>query len=339
MKNRVGYFDIAKGIGIILVIIGHIEYMPLALREYIVTFHMPAFFVISGMLMNLTNEKDRSAKVLIKHKLQRIMIPYFVFSVIYPVFELIKYGITGEGYSTKLFIQELLVGLSMTGVSVLWFLPALFFSELIVLYFIKNRKRPVFIVIGIAVLTGAWFLAFPIPSMALFLWRTIYCTVLVLFGYMLYPAVNRAAGIPVLSILLSVAMFVILAFTGPANDIVDLHYIVTGNIFLYYTNALMGSIALILLSAVIDRYAAKPFSGAIRFYGQHSLFIMLTHMNFMILFVAEKIAFWLSGIVPRGKDLIFNLTAVSVTILIETVLILLWNGLKNQLKKKQAVTA
>ena len=68
--GRVGYFDIAKGIGIILVIIGHIEYVPAPIRFYIVTFHMPLFFIISGMLMNLTDEAGRDFKQLLLKKLK-----------------------------------------------------------------------------------------------------------------------------------------------------------------------------------------------------------------------------------------------------------------------------
>ena len=97
MKQRVGYFDIAKGIGIILVVIAHIEYMPLELRQYIVTFHMPAFFLISGMLMNLTNEKNRDVKPLLDHKFKRILLPYFLFSLIIPLIYYLRYLISGEG--------------------------------------------------------------------------------------------------------------------------------------------------------------------------------------------------------------------------------------------------
>ena len=88
-NKRLDYFDIAKGIGIILVIIAHIEYVDQGIRNYIVSFHMPLFFIISGMLMYITGEKERPVKNLLLKKLRRIMLVYLVFSVIYLIIDVI----------------------------------------------------------------------------------------------------------------------------------------------------------------------------------------------------------------------------------------------------------
>ncbi|MBF1069294.1 MAG: acyltransferase family protein, partial [Prevotellaceae bacterium] len=45
--KRIEALDIAKGIGIILVIIGHMSSS--YLRDWIYSFHMPLFFIISGI--------------------------------------------------------------------------------------------------------------------------------------------------------------------------------------------------------------------------------------------------------------------------------------------------
>ena len=46
--KRIRYFDMAKGLGIILVVLGHIEYISDELRAWISSFHMPLFFILSG---------------------------------------------------------------------------------------------------------------------------------------------------------------------------------------------------------------------------------------------------------------------------------------------------
>ena len=327
MKNRVGYYDIAKGIGIILVIIAHIEYMPLELRQYIVTFHMPAFFIISGTLMHLTKETGREIKPLLAGKFKRIMLPYLIFSVVYPVTYYLRFLITGDGYSGELFIRDILVGLSMTGISVLWFLPALFFSEVIVLIVLKSLKKPVLFVLCLLLLLGLWFLPLFVTFMGLFIWRMEYCCVLVLIGYVLLPVTDRLKDRTVLLLPISVILFIVLYFTGIANDIVDLHYIVLGNKFLYYLNATMGSLGLILLSIFMEKIL-KTLSPALQFFGRHSLFIMLTHIDFMILYMAERLAFAVSGVVPRGKEIVLNLTATIATLTAETILIIFWEKLK-----------
>ena len=328
MNKRVGYFDIAKGIGIILVIIAHIEYMPLGLREYIVTFHMPAFFVISGMLMNLTGERERPCRTLITRKLKSIMLPYLIFSVIFPLMDIVRYTMEGRDDVAKIFGQDLVAGITMTGVSVLWFLPSLFFSELIVLFIVKNLKRPLLLVMSILLPVALWFLALVIRPMALPLWRTVYCSILVLMGFILFPVIRKASSYPVSVLPVSILLFVILYFTGKANGIVDLHFILLGNKPLYYVNALMGSMGLILLSVFIEDKAAGHFAGLLEFYGRHSLFIMITHIDFMIMYLSERLSFAISDATPRGKEPVFNISATVITLMIETVLILLWKNIQ-----------
>ena len=55
-NGRLAYIDIAKGILIILVVIGHIlkgsVFVTKAMIRIINAFHMPAFFIISGFLTN-----------------------------------------------------------------------------------------------------------------------------------------------------------------------------------------------------------------------------------------------------------------------------------------------
>lgn len=55
-KSRIGWLDVAKGITIIFVVVGHLmqSYNPQMQIPFkiIYSFHMPAFFVFSGYLFN-----------------------------------------------------------------------------------------------------------------------------------------------------------------------------------------------------------------------------------------------------------------------------------------------
>ena len=44
MQKRIGYIDMAKGLAIILVIIGHITFTPKTGRTIVYLFHIPLFF-------------------------------------------------------------------------------------------------------------------------------------------------------------------------------------------------------------------------------------------------------------------------------------------------------
>ena len=72
-NKREEWADIAKGIGIILVRIGHQTIFGIPLVLWIYSFHMPLFFFISGYFYK---PKD-SFKEEIKHKAYSILIPYF----------------------------------------------------------------------------------------------------------------------------------------------------------------------------------------------------------------------------------------------------------------------
>ncbi|SDD51404.1 Fucose 4-O-acetylase [Paenibacillus sp. UNCCL117] len=76
--ERIHWVDTLKGIGIILVILGHTP--ALNIKGYIFSFHMPLFFFISGYLFQ-TNKYPTFINFLNK-KGKSLLIPYLAFSVI-----------------------------------------------------------------------------------------------------------------------------------------------------------------------------------------------------------------------------------------------------------------
>ena len=58
MKERLDYIDRARGVLIILIVIGHV-WQSGPVFDVIYAFHMPAFFIISGMLMAYTGSYQK----------------------------------------------------------------------------------------------------------------------------------------------------------------------------------------------------------------------------------------------------------------------------------------
>ena len=94
--KRNSSFDITKGIGIILVIIGH-TMSPImsgnkAMEKFysiLYIFHMPLFFLLSGLVSRkliggISNQFILKAD-LIKQRAVRLMIPYFSWAIIYSI--------------------------------------------------------------------------------------------------------------------------------------------------------------------------------------------------------------------------------------------------------------
>ena len=79
--KRIEYIDFARGFAMLLCIIGHAGVTGLV-RGYIYSYHMPLFFIISGMVYK---NKD-SIGNFIQKKSKELFIPYIFWSIVWLVF-------------------------------------------------------------------------------------------------------------------------------------------------------------------------------------------------------------------------------------------------------------
>ena len=99
-------WDIVKGIGIILVVIGH-SGCPAYLKHFIYLFHMGLFFFISGMF--LSNPNLNNLKQFTQKKLNRLYIPFIITGIILVLLHNILYhiGWNKSPYeNTSIFIKK-----------------------------------------------------------------------------------------------------------------------------------------------------------------------------------------------------------------------------------------
>ncbi|WP_224994868.1 acyltransferase family protein [Cesiribacter sp. SM1] len=128
---RLSSLDIAKGMLIILVVVAH---LPVALRDEVYYFHMPAFFIISGVFLP---PAEKLSPAFIWKKVYSFVIPYIVY--------LLSIGITYQFLNgtldTQSIIKLLLGGRALYGpLGPFWFISALFVS-LLFYYFIEQFFR------------------------------------------------------------------------------------------------------------------------------------------------------------------------------------------------------
>ena len=79
--GRIVEFDIAKGIGIILVVIGH-QNIPHSVTNWIFSFHMPLFFILSGFFFS----SKKKFYEIFKRRVKSLIIPYVFFYALNFVF-------------------------------------------------------------------------------------------------------------------------------------------------------------------------------------------------------------------------------------------------------------
>ena len=137
--SRFDYMDIAKGFGIMAVVWAHIMLVGWT-HEICYAFHMPLFFLISGMLFR--KDKYQSFGAFFKKRVKRLFVPYIIYSVvtwaIWAAFRLYR-GDEVESYWMPL-LQTFIAqgsGAYIVHNSVLWFIPCLFAVE--VMYFFVSK--------------------------------------------------------------------------------------------------------------------------------------------------------------------------------------------------------
>lgn len=130
-QKRESYLDIAKGLGIIMVILGHIE-VGFA-TKWLYSFHLPLFFFVSGICFRY----KENFLVYFKKKAKRCLVPYVVFGLLIVLVE----SKTGYLYNTG-FKSNLTYLLVQQRYSTLWFLATLFFASIFFYFLVKlcNEK-------------------------------------------------------------------------------------------------------------------------------------------------------------------------------------------------------
>ena len=131
--SRVQYMDVFRGIGIILMIMGHI-WFGTYFDIFKAAFHMPMFFFISGFFFQHKTTEELSVLSFILKKARTLLVPYVFFGVGHFLIDYYFFGNHSWKPLIKLFSWNN-NGLAITGV--FWFLSALFIAN--VLFFLIDR--------------------------------------------------------------------------------------------------------------------------------------------------------------------------------------------------------
>lgn len=142
-KPRIVWIDILRGIMMFFVVYGHCTVWK-GMEKYIFTFHMPAFFFISGLSFSFNKETD-PLKYLLK-KLRTLMVPYVLLNLyVTPLY----YVNVRTGANPDMPFYKLLLGMLVSNVDselhmpsdTTWFIPCLFLTDMLFFAFRKLIKN------------------------------------------------------------------------------------------------------------------------------------------------------------------------------------------------------
>ncbi len=212
--ERVAWLDAAKGLGIVLVVYGHVlrgtasaGIVPLTSPAFqwsdfgVYTFHMPLFFVLAGWTVQYSLCKGPAN--FLRGKIPTIIYPYFLWSLIQGGIQL---ALPGAGNNA--FTIENLTGMLLVPIGQFWFLYTLMACHIILAVWGQLLKFSLWILIAAGLLVMV--VLEVVRPVEITLWPTLMIRVIIF--YLLGVEISRR--IPTPSANWSVIALVAIAFVG-----------------------------------------------------------------------------------------------------------------------------
>lgn len=303
-SKRVDWVDIAKGIGMLLVIFGHCEIGQF--RDIVFSFHMPLFFICSGFTIRFSQTSDEFKKNT-KRTFLYLMGNAFGIFLMHTVLKII---FIRENRATPAALlnylseralafiggsgAEITFGsLTITYVGVVWFLMALLWGRIVFDFLhLICRKKAVFY-LSIALVSIAGYALGHVQWLPMSLDIAFVIQPLFLFGYVLRKADLKKH--PLFVCVGSLTGWIgTLLFIGVAGETV-FEFAVRSYPFypLCFVCAILGSMFIIGLSVVLSEYFRVP-SVPLKLVGKYSILMFWVHgLDFCI--PAVNSLFYITG--------------------------------------------
>lgn len=291
--------DIAKGIGISLVVLGHLnDYFGADIPgayKFIYLFHVPLFFFLSGLFFK---EKERFGDCL-KKKFLRLYVPYLLANFFFFAVEMTRARLLGDAYDGYLSWGDLFYAvcglwpvLSMLS-GPTWFILILFrvfiIYKLLQLLFKGNK----YLMLSFCVLAGGLGALFPIGQYRIS--QTLAALPFFSLGHVCTADFidNRRVFTTTKCILFGLVSAIALFFTS-LHQMTNIAVNVYGSIPLFFTGAILGIIMILCLSKLVEKWTVA--SKSLSFVGQYTLPILIWHIFVMkVLYTIVEKGLGISG--------------------------------------------
>lgn len=257
MDKRITYFDTAKGILILLMLIGHI-WNEGFLHDFIYVFHMPAFFIISGVVSSRKEISVRGFAEYLVSRIQTLLIPYLCFEIYAILIDIICNGayLNIKGYAYQIITLRLFNG-------PLWFLMVMFLSGMLSFFLqgIKTNwtKWEVILILLLLSMVMPQFQAYISPSTVTL---ALLFTMVGSSSRMLLEKMSLRGG----HLLLLLGITTIISFA----DIGEMPNYQSGSRVLFLVGSLVGTVLILEISRRFDHKI-------LQFFGRNSLVILGSH--------------------------------------------------------------
>ena len=268
-EKRISYLDFAKGIAIICIVIGHSYSYHVGNGKYIIpylySFHVPAFFVISGIIYY----QRSTVQLNVLKKGKELLIPYFLWGTMYQLIlcALSVYG----GANPRDQIRESLSAVLQLTSGAMWFLPTMFISSVLFQLSCKIQNKAVHILLSILAFS-AGVIAPRQSILAESVWRGLSGFFFISAGYYLSTLFTHQVRWPIWLLLLF-ADLILIQIYGTA----DLARRSFGFVPLYVAVSLLGSWLCVSASHYLESILTTRSAASINRLGRFSIVVLCTH--------------------------------------------------------------
>lgn len=346
MNKRNVTIDIAKGLGIVLVVYGHVV-LSGTIHNIIYLFHMSLFFFISGYL--ISDKHNFNLKNYVYLKVKRLYIPYVLIMTFLLIFHNILlnlhfydahelwYGYYNVHDVVKGIINIIFMRRLDKLAGPCWFIQTLLLIEILyilLLFFIRKleKKKQIRILIGVMVLFFAIGIAFSLFQIKLpYKLDTVCFAFAIMLSGKIIRDIKEKLPKNLLVVIIAGIVFMLVAFCGTYTEMSTHTY---SNVFMSLLGMYSGTVLTLSLAKYIGKinFLRKIFS----LLGKRTLSIMILHfLSFKIvillqIFVYNESLDRLSNTPVFKNGIIWDLLYLIAGIVIPLGLSILWSKIKNK---------
>ena len=353
MSKRVEYIDIAKGLGILLVVMGHNDFALVSpfFYKFIYAFHMPLFFFLSGMFF----KSEVPFLKLLRRRFDTLIKPYITITLLIFFMSLCFTRINFDVATVRV-IKSLYANGHYIDWVQLWFLPHLFALNIFAFLFYKVSKSiripginwvllVVIQVVGVIFIGAFWPFTLNLMGRSLTLYGFPLSIDMVLvsgFFFILGCEIHRLVPAEKFAspITLVVSLAALLAMVIFLPQTIDFNTRSFESLPINTLEALLGITFIMALSKQIERI--PRVSAAFQYIGQASLMILIFHVpiqetigaKMMLIFNNEVLSYWIAYAAGVSLPLLINYYTIQPNPIVRS-----WFGYSNKTEEnKTAVT-
>lgn len=257
--ERIGTFDIIKGFGIILMIVAHTYGPGNMLWNFIYTFHIPLFFIVTGYFY-----KEHTIQQLLTKNIKQLLVPYIAMCFIVVILTQIRHP-----HNIKSDISYIFNGMGPG-----WFLLALFLVRIsfhYILYAFKDKYLVISLLISTSISIIAYY--YNMPSFLSF-FPSLLSLFFVAFGYYIrvHSILEHDYRHPIIILTIGILCWLLTSYYGQ----VEMSQCIFKLSVIDFCGSIGGTYIIFRLSRIIDQKQGL-LNKTLLYAGRYSIVILFFH--------------------------------------------------------------